>query len=157
MYLFITGCSFLIEQQIAFGDIQDKDIKDLTDTIIIKLYNLLVRYGNLHSIVLLIKSLIHYLMNCIVDDCKINIRYDLTEDVKCILIVLDRVCRCISKSFNYGEYDADFISSILSQFLEIKATKELISENEYIFSGRLEIDYLNSKYSFAEDLNNKEE
>ncbi len=26
MYLFITGCSFLIEQQIAFGDIQDKDI-----------------------------------------------------------------------------------------------------------------------------------
>ncbi|RLF61059.1 MAG: hypothetical protein DRN25_01280 [Thermoplasmata archaeon] len=47
------------------------------------------------------------------------------------LIVLDRVCRCISKSFKHGEYDADFISSILSQFLEIKATKELISENEY--------------------------
>jgi len=71
--------------------IQDKDIRDLTDTIIVKLYNLLTKYSNLHSIVLLIKSLIHYLMNCIVDDRKINIRYDLTEDVKCILIVLDRV------------------------------------------------------------------
>ena len=71
--------------------IQDKDIRDITDTIIIKLYNLLVKYGNLHSIVILIKSLINYLMSCIVDDRKINIRYDLTDEVKCILIILDRV------------------------------------------------------------------
>ena len=71
--------------------VQDKDIRDLTDAIIVKLYNLLVKYSNLHSIVILIKSLIHYLMDCTVDERKINIRYDLTDDVKCILIVLDRV------------------------------------------------------------------
>ena len=71
--------------------VQDKDIRDITDTIIIKLYNLLTKYSNLYSIVILIKSLIHYLMNCVVDERKINIRYDLTDEVKCILIVLDRV------------------------------------------------------------------
>ena len=71
--------------------VQDKDIRDITDTIIVKLYNLLTKYSNLYSIVILIKSLINYLMSCIVDEHKINIRYDLTEDVKCILIILDRV------------------------------------------------------------------
>ena len=71
--------------------VQDKDIRDITDTIIIKLYNLLTKYSNLYSIVILIKSLIHYLMSCIVDERKINIRYDLTDEVKCILIVLDKV------------------------------------------------------------------